>query len=54
LVVGRGGFAGGSAVAMPAVSSTEIRARLRAGEAVDGLLPRGVLDHIRQRGLYQK
>jgi nicotinate-nucleotide adenylyltransferase len=53
-VVGRGGFAGGSSVAMPAVSSTEIRARLRAGEAVDGLLPRGVLDHIRQRGLYAK
>ena len=54
LVVGRGGFAGGSDVAMPAVSSTEIRARLHAGEAVDGLLPRGVLDHIRQRGLYTK
>jgi nicotinate-nucleotide adenylyltransferase len=54
LVVGRGGFAGGSAVAMPAVSSTEIRARLRAGEAVDGFLPRSVLDYVRQRGLYAK
>jgi len=52
LVVGRDGFAGRSAVAMPAVSSTEIRARLRAGEPVDGLVPRSVLDYIRQRGLY--
>lgn len=54
LVVGRGGFAGRSAVAMPAVSSTEIRARLRAGEPVDGLVPRSVLDYIRQRGLYTR
>ena len=54
LVVGRGGLAGRSAVAMPAVSSTEIRARLRAGESVEGLVPRSVLDYIRQRGLYAK
>jgi nicotinate-nucleotide adenylyltransferase len=54
LVVGRGGFAGGSAVAMPAVSSTEIRARLRAGEAVDCLVPHRVLDYIRQHGLYAR
>ena len=54
LVVGRGGLAGRSAVAMPAVSSTEIRSRLRAGEAVDGLLPRSVFDYIRERGLYAK
>jgi nicotinate-nucleotide adenylyltransferase len=54
LVVGRGGFAGGSVVAMPAVSSTEIRARLRTGEAVDGLVPGRVLGYIRQRGLYAK
>jgi nicotinate-nucleotide adenylyltransferase len=54
LVVGRGGFAGGSVVAMPAVSSTEIRARLRAGESVEGLIPRSVGDYIRQRGLYAK
>jgi nicotinate-nucleotide adenylyltransferase len=54
VVVGRGGFSGGAGagVVMPAVNSTEIRARLRAGEAVDGLVPRSVLDYIRQRGLY--
>jgi nicotinate-nucleotide adenylyltransferase len=52
VVVGRAGFSGRSDVVMPAVSSTEIRARLRAGEAVDGLVPRGVLDYIRQRRLY--
>jgi nicotinate-nucleotide adenylyltransferase len=54
LVVGRDGFAGGSAVSMPAVSSTEIRARLRAGEPVDGLVPRSVLSYIRERKLYAK
>jgi len=54
LVVGRGGFVGGSGVAMPEVSSTEIRARLRGGESVDGLVPRSVCDYIRQRGLYAK
>jgi nicotinate-nucleotide adenylyltransferase len=54
LVVGRDGFAGQSAVVMPAVSSTEIRARLRAGEPVDDLVPRSVLDYIRERGLYAK
>jgi nicotinate-nucleotide adenylyltransferase len=54
LVVGRNGFAGGAAVAMPAVSSSEIRARLRAGEPVDGLVPRSVLAYIREHGLYAK
>jgi nicotinate-nucleotide adenylyltransferase len=54
VVVGRGGLAGGSAVAMPAVSSTEVRARLLAGEAVEGLIPRSVGDYIRQRGIYAK
>jgi nicotinate-nucleotide adenylyltransferase len=54
LVVGRSGFASGSPLAMPAVSSTEIRARLRASEAADDLVPRSVLDYIRQHGLYAK
>ena len=54
LVVGRNGFAGGAAVAMPAGSSSEIRARLRAGEPVDGLVPRSVLAYIREHGLYAK
>jgi nicotinate-nucleotide adenylyltransferase len=71
IVVGRAGFVGPgarAAVAMPAISSTEIRERLLAGgagragaasdqpgegaPAVEALLPRAVLDYIRQRGLY--
>ena len=36
----------------PDVSSTEIRRRLRAGEAVDGLVPESVAAHIRQHQLY--
>lgn len=34
------------------VSSTEIRERLRNGEAVEDWLPPGVLAYIRERGLY--
>jgi len=52
LVVGRGGFAGRFPVIMPAVSSTEIRARLHASQPVDGLVPRAVLAYIREHGLY--
>jgi len=52
IVVGRGGFAGGSDVAMPAVSSTEVRRRLAAGQPVDHLLPRRVAEHIRDQRLY--
>lgn len=44
--------AAGSGVAMPAVSSTEVRARLAAGQPVDGLVPRGVLDYIGEHKLY--
>jgi nicotinate-nucleotide adenylyltransferase len=33
-------------------SSTQIREKLAAGEQTDGLLPDGVEDYIRQRGLY--
>jgi nicotinate-nucleotide adenylyltransferase len=69
IVVGRAGFTGPgarAAVAMPAISSTEIRERLQRGSAgspgqqqedrgapaLEALLPRAVLDYIRQRGLY--
>lgn len=38
-------------LALPAVSSSEVRARLRAGEAVDHLVPAVVLEDLRQRGL---
>jgi nicotinate-nucleotide adenylyltransferase len=56
IVVGRGGHAApgdsGTAVVMPAVSSTEVRERLRSGRPVDEMVPGAVLDYIRQRGLY--
>ena len=59
IVVGRSGAApppptagGGPAVAMPAVSSTEIRQALGAGKPVTGLVSRAVLDYIYGRGLY--
>jgi nicotinate-nucleotide adenylyltransferase len=52
IVVGRGGFAGGPAIAMPELSSTEARRRLAAGQPVDGLLPRSVAEYIREHGLY--
>ncbi len=37
---------------LPCVSSTEIRSRLAAGDAMDELLPASVLDYIVRRGLY--
>jgi nicotinate-nucleotide adenylyltransferase len=56
IVVGRSGASGESAhdVRMPAVSSTEVRERLRSGRPVGQLLPRTVLDYIRERGLYEQ
>lgn len=38
--------------AMPEVSSTEVRARLRAGQGAEELVPAAVLAYIRERGLY--
>jgi len=38
---------------MPQVSSTAVRDALAARRSVDGLVPRTVLDYIRERGLYQ-
>ncbi len=52
IVVGRGGFVGGSDVAMPRLSSTEVRHRLVTGRTVDGLLPKSVRDYIREHRLY--
>ena len=40
-------------VAMPDVSSTAVRAALAAGQPVDALVPRAVLDYIRRKGLYK-
>jgi nicotinate-nucleotide adenylyltransferase len=53
LVVGRAGFETGEGrLALPRVSSTEVRAALAAGRPVDGLVPRAVLDYIREHDLY--
>jgi nicotinate-nucleotide adenylyltransferase len=59
IVVGRSGLPGGGskmgeagAVNMPPVSSTEVRERLQSGKPVERLVPRRVLDYIRERGLY--
>jgi nicotinate-nucleotide adenylyltransferase len=52
IVVGRGGFSGGATIAMPTVSSTEVRRRLAAGQSVAGLLPHAVADYIQEHHLY--
>jgi nicotinate-nucleotide adenylyltransferase len=36
------------------ISSTEIRKRLAAGQSVDGMMPKAVVDYIRQRDLYRR
>lgn len=52
IVVGRAGRAE-AGVAMPAISSTDIRAMLAGGDGrVTTLLPKTVLDYITSRGLY--
>jgi nicotinate-nucleotide adenylyltransferase len=61
IVVARGGHpdrgredrASLSSAAMPAVSSTEIRAALAEGRDVSSLVPKTVLDYITARGLYR-
>lgn len=58
IVVGRGDHPPppGAVVApltIPAVSSTDVRARIRRGDDASGLLPRAVLGYIARRGLYR-
>jgi nicotinate-nucleotide adenylyltransferase len=54
IVVGRQGQPDvGAALDLPPVSSTEIRAMLARGENVSGWMDAGVLDYIRERGLYK-
>lgn len=36
----------------PDVSSTDIRRRVAAGESIEGLVPRGVAEHIKRHRLY--
>jgi nicotinate-nucleotide adenylyltransferase len=55
LVVGRAGFETGEGrLALPRVSSTEVRAALAVGRPVDGLVSRAVLDYIYQHDLYKE
>ncbi len=54
VVVGREGFPPvPGAPSFPAVSSTEIRARIAKGEDVSGLVPRKVREYVEARGLYR-
>ena len=55
VVVGRQGHEAGAEgrPLLPRVSSTEIRERLARGEDVSRLVPRRVLRHIEERGLYR-
>jgi len=52
LVVGRAGADPSTTVAMPAISSTEVRQRLGTGLPVDAFVPRAVLKVIEERQLY--
>ena len=54
IVVGREGFPPvPGAPSLPAISSTEIRARIARGEDVAGLVPRRVREYVAERGLYR-
>jgi nicotinic acid mononucleotide adenylyltransferase len=54
-VVGRAGEAScADGPALPDVSSTEVRERLRRGEEVSALVPTRVLEYIRERDLYRE
>jgi nicotinate-nucleotide adenylyltransferase len=56
IVIGRLGHASeaDAAVAIPDVSSTEVRARLQRGESVEGLVPAAVADYVAQHSLYRR
>jgi nicotinate-nucleotide adenylyltransferase len=54
IVVARPGFPGPEGTPeLAAVSSTDVRARLKSGGEVGGLVPREVLDYVAERGLYK-
>lgn len=52
IVVGRSGFGPGEGLAMPAVSSTEVRARIKRGQSIAHLVPRAIEDYLREHRLY--
>ena len=54
VVVGRAGFESGDGrLALPRVSSSDVRAALAAGRSVEGLVSRSIIDYIASHGLYQ-
>jgi nicotinate-nucleotide adenylyltransferase len=54
IVVGREGFPPvAGAPSLPAISSTEIRARIARREDVSGLVPRKVREYVEAKGLYR-
>ncbi len=53
IVVGRTGFDVEGKLALPRLSSTEVRDALLAGRSVDGLVSRSVLDYIQAHNLYK-
>jgi nicotinate-nucleotide adenylyltransferase len=55
IVVGREGYPPvPGAPVLPAISSSLVRERLAAGDDAAGLLPRRVLEYVRERGLYRE
>jgi nicotinate-nucleotide adenylyltransferase len=54
IVVGRSGHPGGGGPALPEVSSTEVRERVRRGEPIDRCVPAAVCDYIAEHGLYRE
>jgi nicotinate-nucleotide adenylyltransferase len=52
IVIGRAGYPGPGGFEMPGISSTEVRRRLAQGEDVSALVPRLVLDYLRDKALY--
>jgi nicotinate-nucleotide adenylyltransferase len=54
VVIGREGYPPvPGAPSLPAISSTEVRARLERGDDVSGLVPRKVREYVEERGLYR-
>ena len=54
IVVGREGYPPVPGVpSLPAISSTEVRARIARGEDVSGLVPRRVREYVEEKGLYR-
>ena len=53
IVVGRRGYPSTAGFELPDISSTEVRARLAAGELAAPLVPTRVLQYITEQGLYR-